>query len=230
MGNIKKKNCILCWETLLFPKKTAVLRVPVTLNFIIPYEEHLKIKAVIKNKLPILSDVKIEYHYQNVELLREDIIRLAIPHIIEEINGRFATITKTIRAEEYCCDGEKLKIMALGETAVNKLNDEVAPLFEKAFETHFGLTLSVFFQNHDDSYIKACKERERKAEAEVLRLEKEAEAAREAFLKADRMEGLRVQVKTGIKVLLVCAAAREEIRAEATACRTAFADARSMNR
>ena len=65
IGKYKKEKLHFMLGDAAISKETAVLRVPVTLNFIIPYEEHLKIKAVIKNKLPILSDVKIEYHYQN---------------------------------------------------------------------------------------------------------------------------------------------------------------------
>lgn len=156
-------------------RETGVLVIPVALNFIIPHEEHLKIRAVIKNKLPMLSDVQIRYHYRNLFLKREDIIRLAIPHIIDEINGRFASVTKTIRSGEYEETDGVLTIRAIGETAVAQLNAEVAELFEAAFRLNFDLALSVRFQNSSDDYARACEERKKKAEEELKQAEKSAQ-------------------------------------------------------
>lgn len=164
-------------------KETAVLSVPVKLNFVIPYDEHLKLKAVIKNKIPGISDVKFTYEYADVMLTPDDTVRLAIPHIIEEINGSFATVTKTIRTDEYTLKDDSLVMMALGETAVDKLNSDVAALFEKLFNKHFGLALSVSFKNLDDAYLKAREEREKKAAEEMERIAREAAEKREAAAK-----------------------------------------------
>ena len=119
----------------------------------------MKIKAIIKNKLPGIADVKLSYEYEDIMLSREDCVRLAIPHIIEEINGSYAAVTKTIRTDEYILRGDVLSIMALGEKAVDKLNCDVAPIFERLFKEHFALELSVAFKNLDDAYIKAQEEK-----------------------------------------------------------------------
>ena len=99
----------------------------------------MKIKAIIKNKLPGIADVKLSYEYEDIMLSREDCVRLAIPHIIEEINGSYAAVTKKIRTDEYSLRGSVLSIMALGEKAVDKLNCDVAPIFERLFKERGGV-------------------------------------------------------------------------------------------
>lgn len=149
--------------------KESVLNVSVKLNFILPYDDHLKIIAVIKNKLPMVSGVKLIYTYENFVIGREDIIRLAIPHIIEEINGKYAAVTKTIRTDDYIIDGDNLTIMAIGVFACEHLNNEVAVLFEKIFKDRFGIATKIAFKNFEDEYAHAQEIKE-KEELEEIKL------------------------------------------------------------
>ena len=105
IGNYDRENLRFEIAKAKLSGDKPVLNIPVKLNFIIPYDEHLKIKAIIKNKLPGIADVKLSYEYEDIMLSREDCVRLAIPHIIEEINGSYAAVTKTIRTDEYSLRG-----------------------------------------------------------------------------------------------------------------------------
>lgn len=160
-------------------KETAVLSVSVTLNFIIPYDNHLKIAEAIKERMPMLSKVKMIYTYNDVKLKKADIVRLAIPHIIEEINGSYASVTKTIRTEEFIFDGENLTITALGETAVEKLNRDVAVLFKNFYADKFGIEVNVHFVNDSESCRKALEDKDKDVIAEAMNVMAAAQAASE---------------------------------------------------
>lgn len=194
IGNYDRENLRFEIAKAKLSGDKLVLNIPVKLNFIIPYDEHLKIKAIIKNKLPGIADVKLSYEYEDIMLSREDCVRLAIPHIIEEINGSYAAVTKTIRTDEYSLRGSVLSIMALGEKAVDKLNCDVAPIFERLFKEHFALELSVAFKNLDDAYIKAQEEKGKKEAEEARRMEREAASQRAA---AARNESTGVENAAG---------------------------------
>ena len=47
-------------------KETGVLVIPMTLNFVLPYDDLLKIKAIVKNKLDFVNDVKFRFRYQGM--------------------------------------------------------------------------------------------------------------------------------------------------------------------
>jgi len=180
IGNYGSEELCFDIEKAVLSGDKPTLNIHVKLNFVIPYDEHLKIKAIIKNKIPGISDVKLNYKYENVILSREDTVRLAIPHIIEEINGSYAAVTKTIRDGEYSLEGDMLTIMAIGEKAVEKLNADVSVLFENLFKKHFMLEFAVSFKNLDDAYIKAQEDRKKKEAEEAERMEREAASQRAA--------------------------------------------------
>ena len=68
-------------------KETGVLEMPIRLNFIIPFLDCEKIKALIINKLDIINEVRFDFTYENLLLDEEQITRLFLPYMIKEVNG-----------------------------------------------------------------------------------------------------------------------------------------------
>ncbi|MBQ3122708.1 MAG: PolC-type DNA polymerase III [Firmicutes bacterium] len=161
IGEYDKENLRFEITKAAISKETAVLSVHVTLNFVIPYGAHLLIKGKIKERMPMLSDVRIVYTYSSFAISREDAIKLAVPHIIEEINGSFASVTKTIRTDDVLLNGESLVLTAVGEMAVEKLNKDVAVLFNKIYKDRFGFDVKVSFVNDGEGYRRNIEQREK---------------------------------------------------------------------
>ncbi|MBR0596764.1 PolC-type DNA polymerase III [Sinanaerobacter chloroacetimidivorans] len=145
-------------EKAVVSKETAVLSMDMRLNFVVPYGDVDRICKLIKNEIPGLKGVKIQFIYVDMILSENEIFKLYIEHMIEEINGDYAAITKTIFPQEFDCEGEKLTIMALGDVAVKELNDKVAPLFEKLLYHNFNIHKTVHFANHQDTYKEKTEE------------------------------------------------------------------------
>ncbi len=85
-------------------KDTGVLTISMTMNFVPPYLDMERLKAQIIHQLDKINEVKFHYSFENVILEQQDIIRLFIPHMIEIINGEYASITKTIQMHEFSCE------------------------------------------------------------------------------------------------------------------------------
>ena len=63
IGNYGSEELCFDIEKAVLSGDKPTLNIHVKLNFVIPYDEHLKIKAIIKNKIPGISDVKLNYKY-----------------------------------------------------------------------------------------------------------------------------------------------------------------------
>ena len=161
-------------------KDGSVLTLAVELNFVVPYEDILRIKALIINQVPDLVRVDFQFHYRDMILKPEEILRHYIEYMIEEVNGEYAPLTKTILPEEYALEGDSLTIYALGNLAVEQLNHRVSPLFRQLLEANMGLSLQVRFENHDDSYSKVSSQKKALTETEareMAQVQKSAVAA-----------------------------------------------------
>ena len=103
-------------------KDTGVLTLPVTLNFVMPFLDCEKIKAVILHKLDMLKDVEFDFTYEDMILTDEEIIGLYIPHMIHVLNGSFVAITKAIDEKNFELEDDRLTIYSLGNVATEQLN------------------------------------------------------------------------------------------------------------
>lgn len=146
-------------ERAVVSKETAVLSLGIRLNFIFPHKDLHRIRALIENQFPELKGVSFQFIYEDVILSPDEILKLYIPHMIEEVNGSFATVTKTIFPKEFTYDAGQLTIMALGDVAVKELNSSVAERFAKLLLKNFDLSAEVIFVNHEDNYRAKTKEK-----------------------------------------------------------------------
>ncbi len=144
----------------------------IRLNFVVPFSDVDRICNIIKNEIAGLKGVSLNFIYEDVILSEQEILKLYIEHMIHEINGSFATITKTIFPKEFTFENGKLTIMALGAVAVDELNDKVAAQFEKYLNRDFGITAKVVFANHEDNYKEKAKEKAELAKKELEEADK----------------------------------------------------------
>ena len=129
-------------------KETGVLEMPIRLNFIIPFLDCEKIKALIINKLDIINEVQFEFTYENLLLDEEQIARLFLPYMIKEVNGSYISITKMIDERTVKKDGSRVIYHALGEFATDQLNEKLARRFQEILKERFDLSLEVSFANN----------------------------------------------------------------------------------
>jgi DNA polymerase-3 subunit alpha (Gram-positive type) len=141
--------------------ESGILTLEIRLNFIVPIHLVDQMEQDALREIPGLRGVRINFKYEDVDLEREEIIQAFLGHMIRMVNGRYAVITKTILPEELSLEGDLLHIYALGDTAVRKLNEEVAGQFEGLLLEHFGLRLRVRFHNHQERYQQTIKSLDR---------------------------------------------------------------------
>ncbi|WP_324824178.1 PolC-type DNA polymerase III [Sinanaerobacter sp. ZZT-01] len=177
IGKHAKREYIYSIGNTYIQREIKRLNIEIKLNFIIPFADVQKLKAALQREFPQLSDVAFYFFYEKMILEPQEIIRLAIPHMIEEINGTYAHLTRTIFTDEYTLRDSLLQIKALGETAVSELNEKTARIFERIIKRDFNLELQVRFLNHQDSYMQ--KEQE-KAKLDAKELESIKNAIKEA--------------------------------------------------
>ncbi|MBQ1229111.1 MAG: hypothetical protein IIX87_04470, partial [Firmicutes bacterium] len=133
-------------------KESGVLTLPLTLNFIVPFLDCEKIKALVINKLDMIKDVKFEFDYRDVVLSPEEIVGLYIPHMIHQLNGNFMALTKSIDEKDFHLTETSLTIRSLGNFATDQLNQKVAAEFQRLLAGTFGIRVSVKFENNEELY------------------------------------------------------------------------------
>ena len=148
-------------------KYDNILTIEVRLNFVMPFSDAEKIKALAKNQVQGLAGVELHYIYEDVIQASEEIIGLYIEHMIHIVNGSYASITKTIYPDEFRLEDGNLTIFALGETSVAMLNEKVASKFERLLLQNFGIETRVSFENHKEIYRKTHKELQEQAKKDA---------------------------------------------------------------
>ena len=172
IGKHPKNDYRFSIEKAVVSKDTAVFSVDIRLNFVIPFSDAERIEKLIQNEIPGLKGVLLNYIYEDVILSEKEIIKHYIEHMIHEINGSYAAITKTIFPKEFTYEDGLLTIMALGAVAVGELNGKVAGQFEKYLNRDFGIEVKVVFANHEDNYKEKTKEKDELVKKELEEADK----------------------------------------------------------
>ena len=179
IGKHPKENYNYSIEKAAVSKETAVLSMDIRLNFVIPFSDVDRINKLIINQIAGLKGVSLNFIYEDVILSEPEIIKHYIEHMIHEINGSYAAITKTIFPKEFTYENGQLTIMALGAVAVNELNDKVAEQFGKYLKRDFCIEAKVVFVNHEENYKEKAKEKadlSKKELEEANKVQKQAAA------------------------------------------------------
>ena len=130
-----------------FRKDTGVLDIPVTLNFVIPYEDLMIVKDQIRGRLPFVNEVNMRFSYQNVILTEDEIIREFYPYLIKMLEAASPGYARAVGEGEYSFDRDEndrflLVIPCIGKTSEKSLNRDAAPAFERAIRRNFGLNVA----------------------------------------------------------------------------------------
>lgn len=133
----------------------SVFTIDLHANFVMPYDDILKMKAIIKSQVPELSDVNFTFRYENVVQTNEEIIKLFVEHMIAIVNGQYAGITRLIIPDMTKVSDGVVNIYAVGQKIVEDLNAQVAKLFEQLLKENFGIKDAVLFLNDDERYESA---------------------------------------------------------------------------
>ncbi len=135
-------------------KETGVLVIPMTLNFVLPYDELLKIKAIVKSKLDFIDDVKFRFKYDNVILTEEEIIKNYLPYLIQILESNGSGFATAMNGKFFALDKETeiLTFHCFGKTSEEQLNQQISPQFERILMKNFGLKLKVKFENDEEFY------------------------------------------------------------------------------
>ena len=154
-------------------KEERVLSVDITLNFVVPIKACHEIKEAIAAKLENkLNGVELNFFYENIVLEEKELIGLFIPHMIEIVNGDYASVTKSIQTENFQWDGNTLVLHAMGDFIVSILNKELKRPFEGLLKRYFGICAQIVFKNDEELY---AKERESFKNAEESDIKKSVE-------------------------------------------------------
>ncbi len=164
-------------------RESGVLEMPVRLNFVMPFLDYEKIKALIINKLDMISEVKFAFEYDEMALSDALIARLFLPYMIEEVNGDYISITKMIDEKKVSVAEGEVTYYALGDFAAKQLNDRLARRFSEILRDTFGISMKVRFENNVNKYEemhRSFSENEEKEIEETARKYREEIEARAA--------------------------------------------------
>ncbi len=159
-------RCEICGAVL--KKETMTFEVEIRVNFVVPYSDVIKMEQVMRKEFPEIAGIAFRFLYEDVILSEDEIIGHYIEHMIAEINGEYAHLTKTIFPEQFTFKEGVLTIKALGAAAVRQLNEKTARLFSRLLERDFGIHAQVVFENNVDTYQEKARE---KAQLDAIELE-----------------------------------------------------------
>ncbi len=192
LDSVKKENETYEIQKAVVSGESGILSLDIRLNFIVPIEEVHRIKKTMMEEIPGLKGVAIQFHYDQSRIDLEQILHLFIGHMIEMVNGKYSIITKTIFPHEFRIEGETVVIYALGDTAVAKLNQEVAHKFSRLLAEHFAVEKQVVFENHKEKYNKTFSEIEKHDQIPVPPLPIAARTADKKEKKGDKLSSNRL--------------------------------------
>ena len=154
-GRLDKENFIIELGQGVMHKETGVLVIPMTLNFVLPYDDLLRIKALVKSRLDFVEGVKFRFRYKDVILSEEEIIKNYMPYLIRILEGNGSGFANAIDEKFFAIEeGEKrtLVLHCFGKTCEEQLNATIAGHFERILLKNFGLRFRVEFRNDEETY------------------------------------------------------------------------------
>ena len=194
-GRIKKEEFRYEPGQGTFRKDTGVLEIPVTLNFVMPYEDLLIVKDQIRGKLPFVNEVNLRLKYEDVILTEDEIMEAFYPYMIKMLEAASPGYAEAVEDEAYKFKKDEngaltLTIPCIGKTSEKSLNRDAAPAFERALLRNFGMRVKVAFENDRDAFQESADimRREVKGELEEFIEEKKARAQENAPRRAKAEE------------------------------------------
>lgn len=131
-------------------KEAGRLTLPIHCNFVMPFADCEKVKAVILHKLDMLKEVELDFSYRDFVMPKEDAARLYVPHMVRILNGSYLAITKTIVENRVMVRDGCLYCPVLGKVAAEQLNERVAQKFREILKETFDFDMEIIFENDEE--------------------------------------------------------------------------------
>ncbi len=165
-----------------------ILRQELTLNFILPFSDKERVEALLCSQFPELRSAELLCRYEELIQSPEEILRLYLPYLIEESRADYGHLTATVQ-EEPSFAGDTVYLKALGRDTVERLNSELAPLWERSLRERFGLARKFIFEQDAAVYEETQKRLEDEAIAEAEAAAKAAAAAAQSEKRKEKKNG-----------------------------------------
>ena len=146
-------------------REAGRLTLPITCNFVMPFADCEKVKAVILHKLDVLKEVELDFSYRDFVMSAEEAARLYVPHMVRILNGSYLAITKAIVENRVGVRDGRLFCPVLGKVAAAQLNEKVAQKFREMLKDTFGFDMEIVFENDEallEESLRAFRESEAK--------------------------------------------------------------------
>ncbi len=166
LGNHPREQYRFQIESAYIESETFSFVIEWSANFVMSWEDVERIRTMIAEEFPQSGSLKFKFTYRDVIQSAEEIVELAIGHMIYEVNGDYAHLTKTIQGGVVLED-DIVTIPVLGDSAADQLNQKVAGMFEKILARDFGLTVTCRFENDEEQYEEIQKKKEQQDAAEL---------------------------------------------------------------
>ena len=149
----------------MLQREAGRLTLPITCNFVMPFADCEKVKAVILHKLDVLKEVELDFSYRDFVMSAEEAARLYVPHMVRILNGSYLAITKAIVENRVGVRDGRLFCPVLGKVAAAQLNEKVAQKFREMLKDTFGFDMEIVFENDEallEESLRAFRESEAK--------------------------------------------------------------------
>ncbi len=133
-------------------QEEGLLRLPMTMNFVLPFLDKERLEALIINKIAVVDKVEFEFDFSDMIMEERAIIRNYIPYMAKILNGGFAAFTNAMDMENISFEGDSVIIGAFGKLATEQLNKFVKKEFERILMDTFGIETDIVFVNDDEIY------------------------------------------------------------------------------
>ena len=168
IGNHDKSEYRYAFGTAKIAGANMAITISMELNFIIPYANLDAIQEEIMKRAPDIQRVLFSFTYRDMIVTEPEIIQGYLPYMIHEKEAGRPVAVKAILDDVFTIEGGELTLYAIGEIAVEQLNETVAPLFEKKLAERFGIKKKITFVVHEERYQRL---------KELKRLQEETETA-----------------------------------------------------
>lgn len=181
LGNYRQEDLILETKKAVISEKSRTLMLELELNFVLPYEAVDQFKRTLLGQLKGVEDIELVLTYRELKQSTEEALAFYIAHMIALVNGKYAHITKTIYPDRWHLANGRLTIYALGQTAVDLLNQEIAGKFQQLLKRDLGLDAAVVFENDSKGYETVSIQMKEKERAVYAEHQEQVAEARQAF-------------------------------------------------
>ena len=148
-------------------RKSMVLHIGVTLDFVIPYYALNSIGDSLMEKAPELKGVEYSFDYKDLKQEKREAIMTYLPYLVAENEAGSGGLLNSLRGDDVEISGDRIMLKVVGNTAAEALNEETAALFSRKIADDLGFNMRVEFVNDEEQFKKSVETAKKKAEEYV---------------------------------------------------------------